>query len=408
MPAGKKTRLPFMDNSMVTAIVRAGVTTSADKAQAPNKQSTAVSAGSRLISGSSVGTTFANNLIVLRTNTTIPRSLTATLSTAAYKWFLIDNDSIGWMADETFSTFTSSETAVPGILSSTHRDALWTGKYWFFGQGGGGPWRGTEDLKSWTRVPEFSGISATYYESIIPGGDANTLYYYFTGLGNGGKWGTLAKSSDGGLTWTTLRDGTLEPSYYTDVLYSNGRLIWGAPYVFFNSIGRIQITDDEGATVSTPYVDPGGVRSCYTPVKIGSTIVAGWRQGRVMTSTDNGSTWTILGSGVAGQEWLRNLKYTGSIYVAADSLQGPVWSTTLEGPYTRGTTTVGDTIAGSGASRNYLVYSGTTLVSYDASAKRRILKSTDGKVWDPVPHPSADKWWRLAWPKVTDVNKNFH
>jgi hypothetical protein len=392
-----------IDAATLLEMTRASVVTTATRAS-PNRKLNSISFDSKFIAGSSATNSTVQHAITVRT-TAIPRSLTATPA-GPYSWFLFDTDGIAWTTDETFSTFTSTGTVVPTATTGTYRHCVWTGTYWYWcAPNADGFYRGSEDLKTWTRVAEFSGNTYNW-ASVTLGATPSTLYHYSNAYNVGGKWGTLYKSTDGGLTWTLLRDGTIDGSVRTDLIFSNGRLIWCAPSVYFSGVGRIQTSDDDGATITTRYDDPGGVRSCHTPVKIGSTIVAGWRQGRVITSTDNGSTWTVLGSTVAGQEWLSSIKYTGSVYVAADSTQGPVWSTTLAGPYTKGTSATGDTLSGFNWFSHQLSYSGTTLVYYDRT-NGAMHTSLDGKVWTRVAHPVPGKTFTAAFPKVTDPNKNL-
>ncbi|MBI3189496.1 MAG: T9SS type A sorting domain-containing protein, partial [Ignavibacteriales bacterium] len=104
--------------------------------------------------------------------------------------------------------------------------------------------------------------------------EGNTVYT--TGLAG------VAKSTDGGLNWTTLSSGYLS--------YEGGLDIWkdGSNILTGSNLGKHRSTDD-GATWSTSMTGITGAVGAYT--QIDSTLFAASAYG-VYKSTDHGANWT--------------------------------------------------------------------------------------------------------------------
>lgn len=412
MPAGKKTRLPFMDSSTITAIVRAGVTTSADKAQAPNKQSTAASAGSRLISGSSVGSALANHLTSIRINTSIPAPI---LLSTGY-WLLIDSDNMAWTTDDAFTSFRSVGVKFPTNAAQFGNNGTmecnWNGTYWFFFDNEGwGFYRSDASLSQWTLISEITQFA--FHTTVAF--TSNPLEVYISGQFIG-MW----KSSNGGLTFTQKTGANVRVNSRLvfdplgDLLWSNGRLIASSPY----SAGSIYTSDDDGATWVERTTASSSLNA-NTLVKIGSTIYSGRANG-FYKSTDNGTSWSSFTAFTPGTSIVQDLKFTGSQYVATvirtsggnqiAGVGGPHWSPDIETtPLTVATTTDASNMVGSfNTFRRQIRYNGNVFAFYDRT-NGKMYKSADGKIWSPVLHPNAGagkKFW-MGFPKVTDPNKNL-
>ena len=323
-----------------------------------------------------------------------------------YGWLFIDSDNMAWTTDASMSSFTSVGVKFPTTLvsygSSGTLECVWTGTQWIFFDnttGGGGFWR-SETLNAWTQLS----VPAIAVTPAIVLTDSPSVFY-ISGR-NIGLW----KTTDGGVTFAqkTLANVVVSGrevfEFFTDTLYSEGRLIHTGPR---SPLGASTFTsDDDGATwtLRDAFVGVGN----FELVKIGTTIYSGGR-GTIRQSTDNGTTWTATTS--TASTYNQGLRYTGSIWVTvgvAGGIRGPMWTSSLTGtPFVAGTTTSG-TMYGFDSFKRQIHYNGTAFVYWDRN-NSTCFRSTDGKVWSPLLHPNAaaGKKFFVGFPKIADPNKNL-
>lgn len=379
-----------MSGAVVTAMIRANIAASED----PNrKRSSADSTGL----GSSVATILASarprleELRVAR-QITVPTQL-------SYSWLLFDDLNFLWTTDNQFTTpvyanlslnLTSQQWTT---LVGYQYECVYCGGFWLlFDQINKRILRGSDDLRTWTTV---SGISlGTYYGTVTPSTTSGKVYVM--------SYGFLNISSDSGVTWTSK---SIPEILTPDLMVHEGRLILTGVRGPSADLPLILVSSDDGSSWQTVFQGSSG-DNLTSIVAIGSTLYATSRL-NVYQSTDNGTTWTAYSHPL--YVWA-DVKYTGAYYIASNHFDppvatGPVWSSSVMGPWTAATTTDGSTLGAVDFVKRSLHYSGSSFMFRDHAANQ-LFKSVDGKSWSKIAHPVAGRKFVAGYPRILDTTRN--
>lgn len=145
-----------------------------------------------------------------------------------------------------------------------------------------------------------------------------------------GHWGAILKTTDGGETWALQRSDTNVDQPLFSVYFKNAQEGWAV------GLWSLMLhTTDGGATWSTVTLPPPpgakkADRNLYTLFANpkGDLFIA-CEQGRVLRSTDGGTTWTYAETGYAGSFWTGVALQDGTLLVGG--LRGTIYRSTDNG-----------------------------------------------------------------------------
>lgn len=145
-----------------------------------------------------------------------------------------------------------------------------------------------------------------------------------------GHWGAIVKTTDGGESWTLQRSDTSVDQPLFSVYFKNAHEGWAV------GLWSLMLhTTDGGATWSIVQLPPpSGMKKAdrnlyaiFGDAK-GDLFVA-CEQGRVIRSTDGGSTWAYAETGYKGSFWTGLALHDGTLLVAG--LRGSIFRSTDDG-----------------------------------------------------------------------------
>ncbi|MDX1905778.1 MAG: T9SS type A sorting domain-containing protein [Bacteroidia bacterium] len=240
-----------------------------------------------------------------------------------------------------------------------------------------GIWVSTNYGNSWTRT--YAGQWEQHNSTAAIG---NTV---FVTSENG-----LLRSTDGGVTWTTIPGSYGDYASYRRILALSTRLFRSPFQSSFGSTGSWEYSDDQGQTwtllanVADLYVSNG-------------VLLALNATGNVLRSTNLGATWTqlapALGQPVVGLAIINQRVYAAAgtnIYTYQNGNGWNLRSTGLSGNTLTGLTAIGTTVyAAAEGSLHTQVYNASTWQLYTTGTVKKVLVSgnrrmfmTDGRVFN--------------------------
>jgi photosystem II stability/assembly factor-like uncharacterized protein len=142
-----------------------------------------------------------------------------------------------------------------------------------------------------------------------------------------GHWGAIVKTTDGGETWTLQRSDTSVDQPLFSVYFKDAREGWAV------GLWSLMLhTTDGGTTWSTVKLPPPpgqkkADRNLYAVFADGKgDLFVACEQGRVIRSTDGGSSWTYAETGYAGSFWTGVALRDGVLLVGG--LRGTIYRST--------------------------------------------------------------------------------
>ncbi len=252
-----------------------------------------------------------------------------------------------------------------------------------------------EDAGSWAQA-SVSGLGSTYTFNEVDMLDKDTGWAVATS-------GKIAKTIDGGLSWSAVTSGTSNALYGVKAIDANTVIVVGAS----NTIQRT--TNGGGSWVSVaPSMSP-------TPIwrsvdGIGNTLYAvgyvtsGSRRVRVVRSTDGGATWTRIDGGTMGStSTSSSTAFYGIDVVTADIVY-------ICGTYASGGSSIYRTTNGTNASPSWSGLSTTSPFyriemidsnwGYAVGSSSKYYQTTNGTTFSAVASsglPSGMSVWGLSW-----------
>lgn len=381
-----KSRLPPLDGSMVTAIVRQAASTNADLASTkplplpsvnmvPITTQTSAKSVTQMVGG-------------LRTN-----QFFATPPPSERSWLIVDDENYVWYGNETMTTILPLKVRLPLAANFWRTDVgkpryqcTRAGKFWYFHDDiNQRILKGTIDFSEWSQL---SGITIGNRDVSISEGRSGKIYIVSNVYVN--------ISSDGGSTWVTRTIPNL--SFVDIVCFETSSLVLISGTTNGGSSVVLGTTNDFVSYASTTLSNSNRV---FALSKIGQNVIAtgeGMWLFRGLTTTMGGTVWMDISSYFGVNKTLRKLDgifHAGTHYVANSMntgpgiIMGPVWSTSLTLPWTDPIVTGGNGIKTNETTPTRgLRYNGSTF-AYRDNIMGQLYKSSDGKVWQYVPHPGT-------------------
>ncbi len=312
-----------------------------------------------------------------------------------YSWMLIDNVNEVWVADSDLSNLRTTGTTIPlgsnywGFGTNFSQKCLWTGQYWLFGNRVDGKiLRSDINLQSWS-VVSGAQVDASAYDMSTNGSDTIVI----TPLG---KFSYV--STNNGLTWSP-RTFFLD-KYFTKTYFDNSLWIITQADSFVSS--DVLLSTNNGQSFLTTILDSQVLCICRNPTT-GEFILSG--RTKTWKSNTNGETWES--SNIVGVTFnlIGEILFDGTKYVGIGLYDGPMWSTDAI-TWTNHTTSDGSVLNGFDYDYNRLHYNGTRY-TFRNGTNNQLYKSSDGKSWSSLAHPTAGRWFIDSYPKAQDVNLNI-
>jgi hypothetical protein len=191
----------------------------------------------------------------------------------------------------------------------------------FIAVGSGAGMTLSSDGASWGRI--FDGdtavnpFSTTAINNIALG---NNIYVMV------GASGKIARSSDGGETWTLIPAGTNSgQSTFASTAAINGAAFGNSTFVAVGASGKMAVSSDDGGTWAAVADSTFGTTAINRVAWGNNTFVAVGASATIATSPD-GTTWTaVMDTPFTGI--IRDIAWGNGKFVAADSAGVIAWST---------------------------------------------------------------------------------
>jgi len=180
----------------------------------------------------------------------------------------------------------------------------------FVGTQGGGIFRSTDNVETWTGVN--SGLTATNVRALAINAVSGHIF--------AGTFSGVFRSTDNGDSWIPVNNGLEFPSVISLAINSSGDIFAGT----FEGGGVYRSTDNGD---NWTLIDNGLTNTYVTALAINSSdnIFAATFGGGAFRSTNNGGSWTALNTGVPNATFLSlAINASGYIFAGGDPLGGPV------------------------------------------------------------------------------------
>ena len=176
----------------------------------------------------------------------------------------------------------------------------WDSNNWYAAGYAGTFMKTSDGGATWTVLKNINGLQSTGIDEDIYDGFFTDMNTGFVGGGSGGVWIT----TDGGLTWDSLYNFSTTATVY-DIFFVDDTLGFAAG----NSSMLVQRTTDGGATWTALSPPSGTYYSVYAWDV--DNIIAGSTSGNVRKTTDGGTTWSTINVGISST--LYGMKFTDTM-----------------------------------------------------------------------------------------------